>query len=510
MLVLLGVPLAGAVASVFRGPPEVAAEPTVGSTQALHDGLVALRTLGIPLLIGALATVLAWPAAWIVNARPRGWWLAGMTAAAPLFLPTYLLFAALRLSHAPGTPLGRWLAPAPAWVHVTIDQTLAIIGLAFWSAPLAACVLLAGLRRVPLEALQSLRLDGGSIWARARMTLALMRTPFAVSVALVGVVMLGSAVPLHLAGVDTPAQRLWWRLQLAPTGAVLVDALPLLAPAVLAALLITAHVGRRPDEQPIAPPRAGRVAWLGWVAVSAVSLLVPLGCMLGALRLWSSIPRFWEEASDALAESLWIAASAGALITALAALSWWVASARAGATLRLLAAAFVTAGLLPGVLIGAGVLQALSLPGLRSLAPTLEAGGVPLVLAHGARFGFIGVLAGCFLARSEPRDHRDARHLDGAVTLRAWWRASASPLGSALAGVFLVTAALSFQEIESAVIVATPGQRTLPQVLLELLHYNRDEQLAAAGIGMLALGLAPALGGAALLLRSARRPEPLR
>jgi ABC-type spermidine/putrescine transport system permease subunit II len=115
-----------------------------------------------------------------------------------------------------------------------------------------------------------------------------------------------------------------------------------------------------------------------------------------------------------------------------------------------------------------------------------------------ARFGWVGVLGGWWFASIEPREHRWIRELDAGRSLRAWLAATLRPQLAPAIGIGLAIAALSFHEIESTVQVLPPGLANLPQQLLDYLHYARDEQLSAAAVNLLGLGVLCALASAYL------------
>lgn len=505
---VIGLPVFAAVRSAVlaRGDGGDAAGSML-PTGVMDDGLVALRTALVPLAIGVLATVWAWPAAWMIRSGGRrAVWACGL-GALPLLLPSYLAFAGWRLVHAPGTWLGDRFALSAPWVQVVVDRGLAVVGLSLWAAPIAMLMLASGLGRVPGGALEQLQLDGAGRGARAWHTLRMARAPIAMSVLAVSLVMLGSAVPLHLAQIDTLAQRLWWRLQLGDTGRVWLSAWPLVALSVPAAWLCVRRLSARTLETDATPVRAGGLSALGLCAALALSVVVPLMLYAFSLRSWASVPAFWRDLGPAALASGVIAAVVGASVAALGGLVWWLASARAGLrarTLLIVLVLWLVAGLLPGVLVGHAVSSAWSMPWLADVGDALDRANGRVALAHIARFGFIGVLAGYWLARQEARDVHDARTLDGATGLWAWARAGLGGRGGALVGVGLAVLALSLHEIEAAVIVSTPGSPSLPQRLLDLLHYNRDEQLAGAAINLVAVGAAVAAAAGWVLARSLR------
>ncbi len=127
----------------------------------------------------------------------------------------------------------------------------------------------------------------------------------------------------------------------------------------------------------------------------------------------------------------------------------------------------------------------------------------PVVLAHIARFGFVGVLGGLWLAGLETPDERGARLMLAGDSVRAWGALCLGPQIGAVIGVGLAAAALSLHEIESTVLLQPPGPSSLAQYVLDKLHYNRNEELCAACVNVMGVGIVLALGAGLLIGRAA-------
>jgi hypothetical protein len=176
----------------------------------------------------------------------------------------------------------------------------------------------------------------------------------------------------------------------------------------------------------------------------------------------------------------------------------WVAASgqwRGGGPGRLAIAAtamLLAAGLTPGILVGAATARAWSMaegviPGARAISDS----PLILVLAHTARFGFIPALAGLYLAATEPRDLRALRLLDSGSRAAGFARAAIRPQIGVVLAVALATGLLSLHEIEAAVLLQPPSAigGGLPWQMLQWLHFARMEDLSAAVLWMLAIGV---------------------
>lgn len=526
LLLAAGVIVAAPAAVVAIGVVRILRESGVPALR-VPLGVIA-STLAHALVIAALATLLAWPAAWMLRSTRRPA-LLGAAIAVPLLLPHYLTYAALNLLRAPRTPIGDWLAAQPPWASIAFGKAIAVIGLSLWAWPLAAMVLAPAVRAVPRDLIESLNLDGAGPFWRLRRTLHLarmLRGPIALAVGTVGVVMLGSAVPLHVAQIRTVATELWLALNLTTDPA---SAWVTAWPVIVAALACGAAMARwssgqaelsEPDSPPDRP-QAG-AAW-GTALIWGLSVIGPIVLFAGSLHTPGGEPSwreatllsaaFWRLSGDAVAASAahGAAVAAGAAVLALASWAAWGAGGvgKPGRVARRVALGcavtfFITA-IVPGVLVGSAVSRTW---GASDATAWVGDSGVVLVLAHLARFGVVACAVGWWLAQLESPAVRDCRVLDGATGVRGWWRGRVDAAGlGAVAAAALAAGMLSFHEIEAAVIVQPPGVPSLAQQLLESLHFARDERLAAAAVNLIGAGIVFAGGVGVLLSRAGGRRE---
>jgi hypothetical protein len=185
--------------------------------------------------------------------------------------------------------------------------------------------------------------------------------------------------------------------------------------------------------------------------------------------------------------------------------AWWgrresAAETRASASMavasanRLMAAAttiLLIAGLMPGVLVGSATARAWDLPGLRWVGDSAAI----VVIGHVARFGFVAVLAGWFLARAESGELRDMRMLEAGASLRGWALAALPPRAGIVLGAAVACGLLSFHEIEAAVMLQPPTSAGggFAWKVLQALHFNREEDLIPAMLIVMGVGLGAAL-----------------
>lgn len=464
-------------------------------------GLLA-RTAVTAVVIGLVATAAAVPVASLLH---RGRSVMWVVLPAALLMPPYLAYAGWGQLRAPGTWLGDLMIAAAAdgarWLPVWVGRLLAVLGLALWAMPLAAITLWVGLATENPSIGEALRLDTRSRVRRAWQLVQVRRWVLGGAVGAVSLVMLGSAVPLHLAQLETASIVAWRQLALTPPdrwGEVWLGAWPMLAVAVGAGWIIGGRLVRAATRTPDLPPRGevGRSSRTGVIAAWAVWLMavvVPAAILVGSMESSSSLRTFWRISGSALADSARTGAMVSALALVIAATTSVLLTAGGAGRLAvsLAARALLVAALVPGVLVGAAV------------ATSGYSGTGALVAAQLARFGFVPIAVVCWMAWAEPAERRALRRLDDRGTIRAWIGAVLPVQAGGIAASASAVFALSVHEIEATVIVAPPGKAGIAPQILEYLHFNRLEAMSAASVYLVGGGLAVAMIAAGLARISA-------
>lgn len=444
------------------------------------DIAVLVRTIGVALSIAILSTMLALPCAWLMRSLAPRW---TVLLVAPMLLPIYLVHAAWSQARAPGTLLGNALqgGDVDLWRWANLAQ--AVVALALWSWPIAALIIGARAIRIDQSTLDALALERSTPISRCRLILAMLRPGMVAAIAVISLLMMGSAVPLHVAQVETYAIVIWRRLsESASPASAWIAAWPLLVLAIVggwviasrilssgvATAQVTTHV--RTKTSRIVQAAAGAV----WI----VSVVLPMTWMALAIPNTSEWSKFVSMTGDSLRVSGLIAfAVAGvSLLIAVASAVGFSSphDAAAHRLCRLGLRLWLILALVPGVLVGSALVSASMLP-MGSWISQTYAG---VVIANLVRFGAVAMLAGWWLAHIEPQAFRDLRSLYTDAPVRVWLRTSAPLQAGAILGVTIAVGLLALHEIEATVIVAPPGTPTLSQHLLSLLHYLRDDQLA--------------------------------
>ena len=140
----------------------------------------------------------------------------------------------------------------------------------------------------------------------------------------------------------------------------------------------------------------------------------------------------------------------------------WLGYARARTIGRVGQLADVTLVVLfamPGTLVGVGLIWVWNRPG--PLGALYGTEGM-LVLAYLARFLPVAVLALAASARTVPVSHEEAAAASGAGWLRTIGRIVVPQMRLSIVGAWLMAFVLAFGELGVSILVAPPGEATLP------------------------------------------------
>lgn len=456
-------------------------------------------TLAWAFVIGLLATLLAIPVARAFHAPRHTGWLA-----ASMLLPPYMVSVGLNAFRGPGTWIGEAVEKAitSGWTGLPIylGKGIAGLGLALWVLPLSAALLAAQFRSLDPALIDSMRLEPMGRRERVRQWLQILGPGLVRSVCAVTLLMTGSAVPLHVAQVETLAISVWKLMDQTPAaarGELWLSTWPFVAIAAAAGVFVfislryvREHLSRSAEAE--ARLRASR----GWIIsgglVWGLAAVAPVFIALWTVDSSMALRAFWRVSAVAMRDSGVLAAAVGLLVFWISLLIAWMGDIRKS---WVCVAVLVAIGVYPGALLGLGVAT------ISRVTHTddgwLSVGWV--VVAHVLRFGWIGGLVGVVLARSEARPQRDHRALDGAMTWFGWVRSCLAWQWGGLVAAGAAAAAMSFSEIESTIFVQPPELESLPRQMLGHLHFSRTSELGAASfyVGAITLVIAAAVGGMA-------------
>ncbi|MFG0257952.1 MAG: hypothetical protein ACF8GE_08640 [Phycisphaerales bacterium JB043] len=455
----------------------------------LRDTGLLFRTAGVSLGIGVGATLLAWPVSWWARASRSP---ARVLLLLPLILPSYLVTSAYSLLRAPGTWLGDLVAQSSVETIRGVVLSQAIGGMVLWSWPIAVLVLWIAIALVPREQLDALRLAAGSRSTRLLQRARLLRAGVLTSVLVVAMLMAGSSVPLHIAGLPTHAIEVWRTLD-EHTSAVPAwgMSLPLVALAGIVGSLLVARARRTQiDIRKLDDERPSWSGRLSACALWSLAVLVPLLAMLYSLRITSASLRSMLGSNS----EAWMSSLHTSLLVMLAVSLLGIGTslgmsramdATSSRLVRWSLALLVAMAFVPGVLIGSSLLELSIAVDLFGWIGTTRWGSV---VAHVARFGFLSVGIVVCLRAWEPRTIVLMRRSEP-DSFRSWLATTLRPDALAIVGASLVVSILSLHEIESSVVLVQPGSDNLPRRLLNLLHYNRVQELIVSMLMLMVGGI---------------------
>lgn len=460
-----------------------------------------LNSVLVAVGVGAFATGIGLLVAW----RARGAGVLGRTLILlPLVLPAYLSYAGWSVLRAPGSWLGNWIGSLPGArageVGHAANMAFAVLGMTLWLWPLAAIVIGATIRKLDADLFLLLRSEATGVLGRIALIARVLRPGLALSFVLVGLLVMGTAIPLHVANVPTLAISVWLALDRSPPGQAwraLVAAWPLWAIAAGAGWWLGGRASgwargwetggrssRATDEAMRANGRG--LGTLG--SVVGLAVIAPTALLVFSMRDGGSLLRFWRLSGDGVLHGLGVAAGTAGGVLVISILTGVTLGGRGrvvaigGGFVR----AMLVLGLAPGVLVGTGLVAGwnrLDASGMMTSGWWIEA------MAHLARFGWIGALAGCAMVRLEHPHLRDLRLADGADTLRGFVRTGLALNLPLLAAAGLAAGMLSFTEIEVAVVVQPPGPGNLSRQILNYLHFARMEEMSAAAAWIVGSGI---------------------
>tara|TARA_R110002072_G_scaffold150953_6_gene299932 strand:- start:42991 stop:44583 length:1593 start_codon:yes stop_codon:yes gene_type:complete len=494
------VELARSLSAVFDAQDRAVIVDMYGS---LSGVMLLVRSVLIAGGIALVGTALGIPLGRVLNAcfssgqggKNRFW--AGMLLI-PIWLPAMLVYAAGNLLRAPDTVIGHALVSFSTsesglrWVTIWAGYAIATLGLALWSAPIAGVLIAAGLgvrtslydEMIALEPVGIFR--RGYLWIRLH-SRALLR-----AWVLITTLMLGSAVPMHLAQLDTWSIVLWRELAQSPIdkwGRVWLGAWPsvlfgVLGAWVLTRTLVRPHTSESFADRGHALAKISKPILGGSVLVWALGALGPLIAMLVTLDDLDSVRHFWTLEGSAVIDSGLLALACGGMTMLIALLVAFALGSPSGMHRRLgmwSVMGLCVLGLIPGVLVGSAI--------ARSSIPVLTTGWGGAMLASCVRAGFLGAIIGALCASAESAERRSVRWQLAGGSLSGWARAVLPSIVGSIFAAGLVGGLYSMYEIEASVMVRPPGMDNLPQQLLSDLHYARIEQLSGAGVNLLGIGL---------------------
>jgi len=285
-------------------------------------------------------------------------------------------------------------------------------------------------------------------------------------------------------------------------------ALPLLIVSVVLGIIAASHIGgrvvttrRNVRGKPIAVFDDWRPAVLTLISCAIFAMLVvPVTALVREALRSVSIVGVVRDSREAVINSLFLAFWGATVVTTLAACLGYArarASVRVGVTVDTLWLILFT---VPSTVIGIGLIGVWN----RANAFGLYGTSAMLVLGYLARFVPIGALAIAATVRSVPESHEEAAAVAGARWLRTMIRIVLPQIRIGLLAVWVISFMLAFGEVGTSILVAPPGESTLPIRVYTLTANAPPGQVAALALFQSIVILCPlTLLGVAVATREA-------
>ena len=433
---------------------------------ARQRGLL-VNTAGLGVGSAVLATAIGSPLGLLLaRASLRYRALLRVALAAPLLLPPYVV--------------------ALAWTYLASSRGLlaTVAGydaLAAWTYSLPAAALVLGLVLYPLSMLATeiaLRRIDGQFEEAALIVAGPRRVFWRITVPLAGPGIMAAALVIFVLaasefGVPGVLRVRVYTTEIFTAFAALYDpgraallALPLLALCLVVSVVAVTLLGDRfvTARRGADTPGALRVershsplAMIALVLVTALAL--PIAVLMREALNSQSIVATIGGSGEAIANSLRLATIGASAVVGIAMwLGYALARTRRGLG-RLADIGLVVLFAAPGTLVGVGLIEVWNRAG--PFGALYGTDGM-LVLAYLARLLPIAILALAASSRTVPLSHEEAAAVSGAGWLRTMWRIVVPQMRLGLVAAWLIAFVLAFGELGVSILVAPPGETTLP------------------------------------------------
>jgi iron(III) transport system permease protein len=244
-----------------------------------------------------------------------------------------------------------------------------------------------------------------------------------------------------------------------------------------------------------------RLAFAGAITAWAFAVGLPLLALVREALGAGSIRSIVEGSGPAITNSL-LLATIGA--TAIVSLAVWLGYARARArrTGRIADALFIVVFSVPSTIVGVGLIGLWNRPGLAGI---LYGTDVMFIVGYLARFLPVAALVTAAALRHVPLSHEEAAALSGAGWLRTMMRIVLPQIRLGLLTAWVVAFVLAFGELGVSILIAPPGDATLPIRIYTIIANTPPSHVAVLALLQAAVILTPvSLLAAGVAFREAR------
>lgn len=251
--------------------------------------------------------------------------------------------------------------------------------------------------------------------------------------------------------------------------------------------LITARRGAL--GPPLLPVRGWR--WAAWTSiglVTAVAVAVPTFVLVREASAARSVGAVMRASREAIGNSLLLATVGATFVVTIAVwLGYARARARSGAA-RVADVLFVVLFAVPSTVVGIGLIGLWNRPGPFGL---LYATNAMIVLAYVARFVPVAALVLAAVTRQVPLSSEEAAAVGGAGWLRTLTHIVFPQMKLGLCAAWVIVFILAFGELGATILVAPPGETTLPIRIYTIIANTPASHVAALALLQTAAIVAP-------------------
>jgi iron(III) transport system permease protein len=235
-------------------------------------------------------------------------------------------------------------------------------------------------------------------------------------------------------------------------------------------------------------PGGWRVPLLGSMFIIAVLAISPLLVLTFEIGRFERIISAIKSSTASITNSLLLAAIGATLIVGLSVLLGYGRS-RASSSLRNLAdLTFIVVFTAPSTVIGVGLIGLWNRPGIPGEVYTSSA---IIVIAYLARFVPVAALILAASVRQVPSSFEEAAEVAGAGWPRIFARIIIPQIRTGIVAAWVISFIFAFGELGATVLVAPPGESTLPVHIYTMIANAPSGQVAALALMQAGIVLAP-------------------
>ncbi len=454
----------------------------------------ALRSVILAAMIAAAAVVFGWVPGQLLGTCRKGGDILLLLLLMPLVLPRYVLYYAWTLLLSPTTELGAYLSGKPELARFVGTSSSALV-LALWYWPLAALLIAHGWRSADREIWDCAALDAGRLEVFKRITLPLLARPLALAFGVCFVLGLSEFATFHLAGVRTIGTELAVLYEETGSESHLARAA---WPVVAVAMVLAVALGRgsrawgtNTNHVATAEFQSRRWQWALLLLLLGVSLIAPIGLLIGNMADTQALRQFFRLHPDDLAWSLIVAGVAAAMAYCIA--FGAMSLDKIGGSRRRRVRGFLS------VLMRTSIFLVMFIPASLvavSLVKMLAVCKAPMALrqswcivsaGQAGRFAGVALILLLLTRSTRQRTLSEMASLDGASGFKAWLHVHLPNTWPIFVGTFILLVMFGVTELSATLVLLPAGLPSFAQRLLNQMHYARDQQVIASCLVLICL-----------------------